>query len=147
MPHAVSSRCFAYLALFRSPGKSLQWKTVLRLLSELKEWATLSDIQWIKKVARPNSAHAWGMAMERMIEHPPKGLPLKSHGYLRAIAYDIADEEDKQREIKRNQKEKYQGPARRHSREGGNPVAPERVSLEIMKDLRKQNMGKGKEHR
>jgi hypothetical protein len=120
MPHAVASRCFAYLSLFRPAGahqKSLQWKKVLRLLSELKELTTLPYIQWEKQVARPNSAHAWGMAMERMIEHPPKRLPLKSHGYLRAIAYELADEMDREAEVKRNQKEKKGNPHRRHSGE------------------------------
>ena len=106
MPHDVSSRCFAYLALFRPPGRSLQWKKVLRLLAELKELVTLPHIQWEKKVARPNSAHAWGTAMERMIEHPPKRLPLKSHGYLRSVAYEICDDLDKQREVKRNKAER-----------------------------------------
>jgi hypothetical protein len=89
------------------------------------------------------------MAMERMIEHPPKRLPLKSHGYLRSVAYEIADEADRKVEVKKNQKERKGNPHRRpsgehrrHSREGGNPVAPERVSLETMKDLRRKNMRK-----
>ena len=135
MPHNVSSRCFAYLALFRPPGRSLQWKKALRLLAELKEWATLPYVQWEKKVARPNSAKAWGEAMERMIEHPPKGLPLKSHGYLRAIVYDIADEMDRQREVKRNKTERETG--KRRSRKTGKP---ERISTEIMRDIRRKNM-------
>jgi hypothetical protein len=110
-------------------------------LSELKELATMSHIQWEKKVARPNSAHAWGMGLERMIEHPPKRLPLKSHGYLRSIAYDIADEMDKQREVKKNQKERTRS---RRSEVGGQEKAePERVSLETMQDIRRKNM-KGK---
>jgi hypothetical protein len=154
MPHDVFSRCFAYLSLFRPPGRSLQWKKVLRLLSELKELATMSHIQWEKQVARPNSAHAWGLAMERMIENPPKGLPLKSHGYLRAIAYEICDDLDKKIEVKRNQSERDGSFHSRHSGDllrqcastarGGNPVAPERVSVETMKDLRRKNMGPSK---
>lgn len=151
MPHDIGTRCFAYLALFRSPGRSLQWKKVLRLMAELKELTTLPHIQWDKRVARPNSAMAWGMAMERMIEHPPKGLPLKSHGYLRSVAYEIADEEDKKREVKRNQKEKYQGPARRHSGESRKPYPwlkekeldmMEGISVGDMKAIRKKNFKK-----
>ena len=139
MPHDVGSRCFAYLSLFRPPGRSLQWKKVLRLLSELKELATLPHVQWERKVARPNSAHAWGMAMERMIEHPPKRLPLKSHGYLRSVAYEIADEMDKKAEVKKNQKERTGLRSASPRQGGGNP---ERVSLETMKDLRRKNMTK-----
>ncbi len=134
MPHSVSSRCFAYLALFRPAGRSLTWKKVLRLLSELKELTTMSHIQWDKKVARPNSANAWGMAMERVIECPPRRLPLKSHGYLRAVAYEIADDIDRKKEVKKNQEERP-----RHIR---GQKEPERISLEEMQAIRKKNHNK-----
>ena len=167
MPHAVASRCFAYLSLFRPAPpsilplrgtppsipplrgdkggdlggcqRSLQWKKVLRLLSELKELVTLPHVQWERKVARPNSAHAWGMAMEKVIENPPKRLPLKTHGYLRAIAYEICDDLDKKIEVKRNKMERD---GSFHSRHSGESRNPERVSLETMKDLRRKNMTK-----
>lgn len=134
LPHDIGSRCFAYLALFRPPGRSLQWKKVLRLLSELRDLATMSHIQWEKQVARPNSASAWGTAMERVIENPPKRLPLKSHGYLRAIAYEIADEMDRKVEVKRNQAE----------RTGLRCASPrqEGISAEDMKAIRKKNYRK-----
>ena len=141
MPHAVSSRCFAYLALFRSPGKSLQWKTVLNLLAELKTRVSEPYIQWKRQVARPNSASAWGEGMERVIQNPPPSLPLKSHGYLRSVVYDIANEMDRKREVKKNQKERTRS---RRSEVGGQEKAePERVSLETMQDIRRKNM-KGK---
>lgn len=139
MPHAVGSRCFAYLALFRPAGRSLQWKKVLRLLDELKELATMSHVQWEKQVARPNSAHAWGMAMERVIENPPKRLPLKSHGYLRAIAYEIADEMDRAAETARN-KDEREGKFRISEGQKVSKAQPERISVEVMRDLRKKNM-------
>lgn len=106
MPYDISSRCFHYLALFRPPGRSLQWKKVLRLVSELFSLSSSLHIQWEKRVSRPNSITFWGDAMERIIENPPKRLPLKSHGYLRAIAYDIADESDRKVEVKRNKAER-----------------------------------------
>jgi hypothetical protein len=84
---------------------------------ELRELTTLPHIQWEKGVARPNSAHAWSMAMERVIENPPKRLPLKTHGYLRAVAYEIADEMDRAVEVKRNKEERKGNPHRRHSGE------------------------------
>lgn len=140
MPHSVGSRCFAYLALFRPPGRSLRWKKVLRLLSELKELATLLHIQWKGQVARPNSASAWGGGMERVIENPPKRLPLKSHGYLRAVAYEIADEMDRQAEVKKNQAER----TGRRSKVRGQRSEPERITAEDMQAIRKKNMGKEK---
>ena len=142
MPHDLSSRCFAYLSLFRSAGRSLQWKKVLRLLSELKELATVSHIQWKNQGARPNSAHAWGLALDRMIENPPKGLPLKSHGYLRAIAYEIADEIDRKREVKRNKAERNGDTVRGLEGKRISKEMPERISVEDMKIIRKKNFGK-----
>ena len=135
MPHDVGSRCFAYLSLFRPEGRSLQWKKVLRLLSELKELSGMSHIQWDKKVARPNSANAWGMAMERVIECPPRRLPLKSHGYLRAIAYEIADDIDRKKEVKKNQEERTG--QRSEVRDQRSEV--ERISKEDKIKIRKKN--------
>ncbi len=146
LPHAVSSRCFAYLSLFRPAGahqKSLQWKKVLRLLAELKELVTLPHVQWGKEVSRPCTPKMWGEALEKITGNPPKRLPLKSHGYLRAVVYDVANEADRKVEVKRNKEERKGNPHRRHSHEGGNPGKPERVSIETMKDIRRKNM-KGK---
>jgi hypothetical protein len=99
LPNAVSTRCPAYLALFRpSIARGLAWSKVLRLLAEIQEQIHQPFIQWEGKAARPNSAVAWAQAMERITDRPPKSLPLKSHGYLRSIAYEIADEMDKLQE-------------------------------------------------
>jgi len=38
--------------------------------------------------------------MEKMIGFPPKRLPLKSHGYLKSVAYEIADDLDRNHEKK-----------------------------------------------
>lgn len=96
LPWEVSRRSLQYLALFRpQTGRGLAWSKALRLLSELAELVKTEYIQWQRQPARPGSAQAWSMAMERVIEKPPRRLPLKSHGYLRAIAYEIADELDR----------------------------------------------------
>lgn len=143
MPHDVGSRCFAYLALFRPVGKSLQWKKVLRLLSELKDLAAMQYIQWEKRVARPNSARAWGLAMERVVENPPKRLPLKTHGYLRAIAYEIADESDRAHE-RRTIKAEHRGQSVKGMDQGNvrrENSEPERfcVDMEELKKIRGKN--------
>ena len=130
-PYDINSRCFAYLALFRPREKSLQWKKILRLLSELAVLTGHAHIQWQKKPARPSSASVWGKAMEQICENPPKRLPLKSHGYLQAIAYDIADDMDRQDETKRNQAE----------RSGSFQGDRENPSADEMRGIKKQ-MGK-----
>lgn len=96
LPQAVSVRALGYIALFRpAGGRGLAWSKALRLITELREEVGRPTIQWQRGVARPNTAAAWGSAMERVIACPPRRLPLKSHGYLKAIAYEIADELDK----------------------------------------------------
>ena len=111
LPWDVSRRVLAYLALFRahqpSPdglrrasGQGLRWAKALRLLHELTLLINESFISWDGKPARPCDARIWALAMEKVIENPPKRLPLKSHGYLKAVCYDVADEIDKTAERK-----------------------------------------------
>lgn len=140
LQYDISSRCFAYIALFRPSTKSLAWKKVLRLLFELKDLSSAPHIAWNKGVARKNSAKAWGMAMEQMTEHPPKRLPLKTHGYLHAIAYENADEMDKRIEIKKNQAERSKTSVCRKSVN----EEPQRLSMEMMKKIREENYRKRK---
>lgn len=114
MPEAVSRRALAYLALFRpASGKGLRWATALRLLAELDRLVREPYVQWEGRPACKNSANAWGLAIDRVVEHAPRKLPLKSHGYLRAVAYEIADELDRAAETRRNQAEAAGGAALR----------------------------------
>ena len=138
MPHSVSKRCFAYLTLFRSPGRSLRWKTVLTLLAELKDRVSEPYVQWKRQVARPSSASVWGDAMERMIECPPKHLPLKSHGYLRSVVYEIADDLDRQKEVKKNQEERT-GTIRGQRSGAGDHGDLKRLTIEDKIKIRKKN--------
>ena len=101
MPNMVSRYVMQYLALFRSDnGRGLKWAKARRLLADLGELVLEPQITWDRKAPRPNSAKAWGLAMERLLEKPPKRLPLESHGYLRCMAYEIADEMDKANEAR-----------------------------------------------
>jgi hypothetical protein len=106
LPESVSKKSLAYLALFRpGRGRGLIWSKALRLLSELSDRVRDPFIQWDGKPARPNSPEAWAEAMERVIVHPPPRLPLKSHGYLQAIAYEVADAMDQRAEVFRHRQE------------------------------------------
>jgi hypothetical protein len=145
LPYDVSKRCLAYISMFRSDtGKSLAWVKALRLLAELQTEVGAAYIQWDKKVARPNTAVAWGTAMERVIEHPPKSLPLKSHGYLKAIAYEIADDLDKKVEYAGGHSHAAPAPgAYAQTPEKLVVAVPERraCSLEEMRRIRNGNKG------
>ncbi len=145
LQYDVSSRCFSYLALFRPPVKALTWRKVLRLLSELKELIGTPHIQYDKNAARPNSAKAWGMAMDQIIENPPKRLPLKSHGYLKAIAYDYANDMDVQKEVRHNRAERNGTAEARRALplpEKSKGRKPERLSFDKMKEITEENYRK-----
>ena len=147
LQYDVSSRCFSYLALFRSSSRSLPWKKVLRLLSDLQNLTGKAHIQWDKNVARPNSAKAWGLAMDQVVEHPPKRLPLKSNGYLRAVAYDIANDMDRHAEVKQNQAERNgssKRPGTCESLPSDKNAALESISFADMKKITDKNYRKRK---
>ncbi len=101
LPWEVSRRSLHYIALFRPrSGRGLQWGKALRLLGELQDLVKTKFVQWDNQPARPCTSGTWGQAMEKMIGFPPKRLPLKSHGYLKSVAYEIADETDRSHEKK-----------------------------------------------
>lgn len=147
LPWSVARHTLLYLALFRPRpatgcGRGLIWPKSLRLIGELKQLVDQSHIQWKGKPARPIDAAIWGMAMERIIENPPRKLPLASHGYLTSIAYDLADEADRGREVRHNQAER-DGSLRRKLGEGradGDLEAP--MSKDQMRSIRNKNMGR-----
>jgi hypothetical protein len=127
MPTTVTFRLLQYLSMFRPHGRGLQWAKALRLAGEISDMVKKAHIQWDNKPARPIDARIWGMAMERMIASPPKRLPITSHGYLRSIAYEIADETDKGRENAENKKSyRANTPAR-------SEAEPERVDTTEMR--------------
>lgn len=121
LPEGVSRCAPSYLALFRpASGRGLRWDKAARLLSELRTLVSEAKISWDNKPARPNRAAAWARAMEKIVEHPPRRLPLKSHGYLTAMAWEFADELDKNTEKKRIRAEQtgtYAAPQRKNQGE------------------------------
>jgi len=113
----------------------LQWRKILKLLTELQALVSTPEIKWDNGQARKNSARIWGIALDRIIENPPKRLPLKSHGYLTSIAYEIANDLDRQSEVHRNQAERRGTIHREHTE-----TEPERVFLDVeeMKKIAKK---------
>lgn len=98
LPRQVAGWALPYLSLFRPRARALSWKRARRLLDELRALVEAPEITWDCEVPRPNHAKAWAQAMERVVCHPPKELPLGNHNYLRKIAYRIADEMDAEAE-------------------------------------------------
>lgn len=147
LPGSVARHSLLYLALFRPRpvsgcSRGLIWPKSLRLIGELKQLIDQTHIQWKGKPARPIDAAIWGMAMERMVENPPRKLPVESHGYLTSIAYDLADEADRAREVRHNRSER-DGTLRRKlagGRTDGDLEAT--MSQDQMRAIRNKNMGR-----
>lgn len=144
LPESVSRRCLQYIAFFRpGSGRALRWAKALRLLSEVKDLVDAPHVQWDRNPARPNSARAWGLAMERMIERPPRRLPLTSHGYLRKIAWEIADELDRGTE-RRQIRDEHAGKRKDAEKRTGQPERLDKGEILKMVQDAKRKARKGK---
>lgn len=147
LPGSVARHSLHYLSLFRprtdAGGRGLIWSKALRLVGELRLLVDQTQIQWKGRPSRPIDAAIWGMAMERIIENPPRKLPLTSHGYLTSIAYDLADDADRSREVRHNLSER-DGTLRRsiadRREQGGEPEPI--LSVEEMKKISEKNFRK-----
>ncbi len=96
LPPGVAGKTLGYLALFRaSKDRGLGWARAKRLLVELAALVGKSHVQRDRNVARPNAARFWAEGMQVICDRPPGKLPLKTHGYLTSIVYDLANEADR----------------------------------------------------
>lgn len=139
MPGGVSQLVLSYLALFRgNSGRVLQWRRVKTLVAELDTLVKQPYIQRGQAVARSNDPRFWRQAMEMVVNKPPAKLPFKNHGYLHAIAWDLADTADRAEEKRRIEDDK-----RTPQRERGKSE-PKKMTPELMREIRERNMGKVK---
>ena len=140
LPGGVAERSLNYLALFRpASGRGLRWKTALKILTELAVMAKTGHIQSGHSPARPAPPKIWAAALTKITENPPRSLPLKSHGYLKTIVYDLADTEDRETEKKKNQAERngtYQGKGTKHR---APTPEPERISMDKVQEIIQKN--------
>lgn len=140
LPPAVAGQALAYLALFRPEGgRGLSWKRAAGLLQELRALVAAPQITWERKVARPNRPEAWARALERLIASPPRRLPLKSHGYLQAMAYDVADELDREAEAARARCERS---GRIPERVGACVSEPVRMDFDALRQAAQEGMAR-----
>lgn len=95
LPAQVQAHYFAYLSLFRpASGTAMQSAKAARLTNELAEEVAKGYISRQGQVDRSAAHRVWAMAMEQMMERSGSlTLPIKTHGYLKTIVYDIASKE------------------------------------------------------
>lgn len=95
LPKSVQNHYLAYFSLFRpKTGCAVSIKKAERLTNELAELVNSGFVKQKSQVDRSCSPRIWGMAMEQMLERAATlTLPLKTHGYVRTIAWDLANKE------------------------------------------------------
>jgi hypothetical protein len=109
LPAPLPKAALGYLGLFRPGERGLSWQKAQRIVGEL---VTLTGAGWVSvqgKVDRSCGPTIWARAMEQMSEQRDRlRLPMKNHNYLRQVAWEMADEADRQQETAARK-----GPARR----------------------------------
>ncbi|MBF8271573.1 MAG: hypothetical protein HW380_678 [Magnetococcales bacterium] len=100
LPGVVVRHVPGYLALFRpASDHGLAWEQVQKVVAELNVLMTKGTVVYSHKVARPCTPEMWAKAMETMLAQLDKvKRPLKGHGYLITIAYELADKADADKE-------------------------------------------------
>lgn len=102
IPAILGPRVVRYLGLFRPPSRALAGAKAVRLLTELRDTITSGRIER-KGVTRPAPLKAWIGALDQILERPPSGLPLTSHGYLFQVVATEADKLDAEAEKQREE--------------------------------------------
>lgn len=142
LPRPVAGLALRYLAFFRPRKRALSWARAGKLLGEVKALLEKERVSWNHAPARPNAVRAWAEAMERMIAHPPRQLPLGNHRYLTSVAYGILDEMDKESERRHVERERSGSGIRRKT---GPPVKDlEPITPDEMRAIREKNLGRTK---
>jgi len=103
IPAPANAQVFGYLSLFRPDQRALSWGKTLRLLTELSGLIGKGYVSQQGCIDRHCPPSVWAKAMEQMAEQRYSlSLPMKSHGYLRKVAYDLAAQLDAKAESSRN---------------------------------------------
>lgn len=126
---AVARASLSYLRLFKPVKQELRVSRAVLILTELAELIASQRISKDDRTGlyRPCSTQLWVQGMEQMQQHGVRlELPLKSHGYLRAIVFGLADVADAKAEQQRD-KDRQQS---RHVGSGLQPLADPFASRE-----------------
>ncbi len=124
IPREVAPVTVRYLGLFRpASGRAMSPDKTVRILGEIAALVGSGYVQVDKLVARPCPPRIWAEAMEQMRENPKLRLPMKSHNYLKSVAYDLADAADAVAERKvREAEQSGVRPVSRPEEENGEPA-------------------------
>jgi len=80
-----------YIQLFQPREKLMQPKRELKLVVDVNNMVRIGHVQWKDGVPRNADPSVWAEAIAVMLKRKLK-LPMTNHNYIRAIAWEIADE-------------------------------------------------------
>lgn len=102
-----------YMGLFAPPGRKLQTRKLIRLLTELNEMVSSAEVT-VNRVSYSAPVAYWRQGMEEMVaRRDGLTLPLASHGYLEKVVFGIASKAVGSAERKAEEEKGY-----RYGREG-----------------------------
>lgn len=96
LPASIGEHALQYMAMFRDPNASrpMTWQKVFKRLQELESFVSSGTVDCKGRTPIKCTSEIWGKALERIKERNLK-LPLNNHRYLKAIAYELAEEKGK----------------------------------------------------
>ena len=115
LPPAIQGHYLSYFSLFHpKSGCAVSISKAERLTNELAELVNKGYVSQKGQIDRSCPPRLWAMAMEQMLERAGSlTLPLKTHGYLKTIAYDLATKENSgQEQITRSDEARGQSSTR-----------------------------------
>ncbi|MBF0139813.1 MAG: hypothetical protein HQL74_05985 [Magnetococcales bacterium] len=100
LPGEVVRHIPHYLALFRpASSQGISWENAHKVVMELGALIAKGTVVHTHRVARSCPPTIWAEALATMLAQAGHvKRPLKGHGYLITIAYELADKADAQRE-------------------------------------------------
>lgn len=119
LPGALSGLVVPYIALFRPAKQALAMSRASRLTLELHEMVASGQVSHGHGAPRACPPEIWAVALREILDNPAKvRRPLKSHGYLTAIAYGLADQADAQAERQREERARHPAVSERSAAPG-----------------------------
>jgi hypothetical protein len=101
------------------------------LAGELRDLVAAMYVSWDDHPARPCPPRIWADAIDAVTGRSGLRLPLENHNYLRRIAYDLADRQDRAGETARNRAER-DGSARTAARRSDPPDPADRPPAAVL---------------
>lgn len=97
MPPDLGRAVIGYLGLFKPAKTTLRLPRAVKLVEELRDLVDAGSVTNDERggVRRPATAATWAAGIEQLLaQRATLVLPLKSHNYLRAIVFGLADQAD-----------------------------------------------------